>query len=103
MNWAMAMLTLGAFLIAPVAHARECSAPPVRDSEQAVCYATTYAVKNGLSHGPSFRKNVMKGRTAWSVRFVDTRRDARGAGWEVEVDPASGTVTRFVGYRGAER
>ena len=44
-------------------------------------------------------REVAKGRTTWSVRFVDTRRDTRGAGWEVEVDTASGTVTRFVGYR----
>jgi hypothetical protein len=32
--------------------------------------------------------------------LVDTRRDARGAGWEVELDPASGRVTRFTGYKG---
>ena len=99
MNWSLRLFLLGAFFITPLADARKCSAPPVRESEQAVCYATAYADKNRLSHGPSHSRKVAKGRTAWSVRFVDTRRDTRGAGWEVEVDTASGTVTRFVGYR----
>jgi hypothetical protein len=100
MNWPMRLVALSAFLIAPAAYARECSAPPVRNSEQAVCYAIAYADKNGLSHGKSYRKKVTKSRTAWTVRLVDTRRDTRGAGWEVDVDPASGTVTRFTGYKG---
>ena len=95
-------MALGAFLIAPVAYARDCSAPPVRNSEQAMCYAITYADKNGLSHGQSFRKKVTKGKAAWTIRLVDTRRDSRGAGWEVDVDAASGTVTRFTGYKGQE-
>ena len=103
MNWSMRMLALGTFLITPLAYARECSAPPVRNSEQAVCYATVYADKNGLSHGSSFRKKVTKGRSAWTVRFVDTRRDARGGGWEIDVDAASGTVTRFTSYKPRER
>jgi hypothetical protein len=103
MNWAMPILTSGAFLIAPVAHARECSAAPVRDSEHAACYATAYAEKNGLSHRPPLGKSVTKGRSAWTIRFVDTRRDARGGGWEVDVDAASGTVTRFLSYKERER
>src|SRR5712692_6057117 len=103
MNWSMRLLAMGAFFITPLAHARECSAPPVRNSEQAVCYATTYAEKNGLSHGPSLRKKVTKGRTAWTVRFVDTGRDARGGGWEVDVDAASGKATRFTSYKPRER
>jgi len=103
MNWSMRMLALGTFLITPLAHARECSAPPVRNSEQAVCYATVYADKNGLSHGSSFRKKVTKGRSAWTVRFVDTRRDARGGGWEIDVDAASANVTRFTSYKPRER
>jgi hypothetical protein len=103
MNWPMQLMALGALLIASVADARDCSAPPVRNSEQAMCYAMTYADKNGLSHGPSFRKKVTKGRAAWTIRLVDTRRDTRGAGWEVDVDPASGTVTRFTGYKRQER
>jgi len=99
MNGSLRLFLLGAFFITPLANARGCLAPPVRESEQAVCYATAYADKNGLSHGPSHSRKVAKGRTTWSVRFVDTRRDTRGAGWEVEVDTASGTVTRFLGYR----
>lgn len=99
----MRMLALGAFFIAPLTYARECSAPPVRNSEQAVCYAMAYAEKNGLSHGPSLRKKVAKGRTGWTIRLVDTRRDARGGGWEVDVDAASGSVTRFTSYKGRER
>jgi hypothetical protein len=75
----------------------------VRNSEQAACYATAYAQKNGLSDGPWFRKKVTKGRTAWTIRSVDTRRDARGAGWEVDVDPPSGTVIRFKSYKRPER
>jgi hypothetical protein len=101
MNWPMPMVVaLGAFLIAPATHARECATPPVSDSDQALCYAMKYAEKNGLAHGSTFRKNISKGRTAWTIRLVDTRRDARGAGWEVELDPASGRVTRFTGYKG---
>jgi hypothetical protein len=100
MNWQMPIVALGAFLIMPCAHARECPAAPVRDSEQALCYAMKYAEKNGLQHGTSFKRQVSKGNTAWTIRLVDTRRDARGAGWEVELDPASGRVTRFTGYKG---
>jgi hypothetical protein len=102
MNWSMRMLALGAFFSTPLAYA-ECSAPPVRNSKQALCYAAAYADKNGLAHGPSFRKKVTKGRTAWLVRFLDTRRDARGGGWEVEVDAASGNATRFASYKPRER
>jgi hypothetical protein len=103
MTWSMRLLAWGTFFITPVACAQECSAPPVRNAEQAVCYARAYADKNGLAHGSSFRKKVTRGRTAWLVRFVDTRRDARGRGWEIDVDRASGTVTRFASYKGRER
>ena len=96
----MKMLALGLLLITPLAHARECSAPPVRNSEQAMCYATAYADKNGISHGSSFSRKVSKGRSSWNVHFEDKRPDTRGAGWEVDVDPASGTVTRFKSYKG---
>jgi hypothetical protein len=91
-----------ALLIAAPAYARECSAPPVRTSDQALCYALAYANKNGLSNAPALKKSVTKGRTVWTVRAVDTRRETKGAGWEVEVDPASGTVTRFKGYKSPE-
>jgi hypothetical protein len=97
------LLALGALFITPPSHARDCSAPPVRDSEQAMCFAMVYADKNRLSYGPSFKKTVGKSRTAWTIRFADTRRDTKGAGWEVDVDVASGTVVRFTGYKGSER
>jgi hypothetical protein len=103
MNWPMRLCAFGAVLITPVTYARECSAPPVRNSEQAACYAMAYAERNRLSDGPSFRKKVTKGRTAWTIRLVDTRRDSRGAGWEVDVDPPSGSVIRFKGYKPLER
>jgi hypothetical protein len=95
------IIGLSALLILPPTYARDCAAPPVRDSEQAACYATAYAEKKGLPYGPSFRKKVAKGRTTWNVRYEDTRADTRGAGWEVDVDPATGTVTRFKSYKSA--
>ena len=87
-------------LITPLAYGRDCSAPPVRNSEQAVCYATAYGNKNGLPYGSSFRRKVAKGKATWNVRFEDTRAESSGAGWEAEVDIASGTVTRFKSYKG---
>ena len=84
----------------PIAYGKDCSAPPVRNSEQAICYATAYGDKNGLPHGSSFKRAVAKGKTNWNVRFEDTRADSRGAGWEAEVDVATGTVTRFKSYKG---
>ena len=97
------VLALGVALAAPLAHARECSAPPVRDSEQAMCFAIRYADKNHLSYGPAFKKTIGKGRNAWTIRFADTRKDTKGAGWEVDVDVTSGTVVRYTGYKGTER
>lgn len=102
MNCPKQVFALSALLFVPLplAYARDCSAPPVRNSEQAVCYATAYANKNGLAYGSSFRRKTAQGKTAWNVRFEDTRAESRGAGWEVEVDVASGTVTRFKSYKG---
>ncbi|MBV9189575.1 MAG: hypothetical protein JO292_07580 [Betaproteobacteria bacterium] len=91
---------LSALLMFPLAYGRDCSAPPVRNSDQAVCYATAYADKNGLAHGSSFKRKVAKGKTTWNVHFEDTRAETRGAGWEAEVDMATGTVTRFKSYKG---
>jgi hypothetical protein len=103
MNWPTQIFTLGAWFITSLASAGECSVPPVGTSEQALCYALAYAEKNGLPHGSPFRRSVVKGRTAWTVRFIDTRSDTRGAGWEVDVDSAAGTATRFVSYKKHER
>jgi len=92
-----------AFWVAPSAHAKECSAPPVTSSVQAVCYATGYAVKNRLSHGPSVKKRTSKKRNAWTVSFTETRPDAPSKGWQVDVDEATGTVTRFASYKKPDR
>lgn len=95
------LFALNALLTVPLAYGRDCSPPPVRSSDQAACYATVYANKNGLPYGSSFKRKVAKGKTAWNVHFEDTRADTRGMGWEVEVDVASGTVTRFKSYKGS--
>ena len=84
------------------AFGKECAAPPVVRSGQAVCYATLYAEKNGLQHAP-LNKKASKGRTAWTVSFTDNRANARNSGWQVDVDTASGTVTRFAAYKKPER
>jgi len=94
------LLVVGALLITPLAYGRDCSAPPVRNSEQAICYATVYGNKNGLPYGSAYKRAVAKGKSSWNVRFEDTRTDSRGAGWEAEVDVATGTVTRFKSYKG---
>ena len=94
------IFALSALLVMPLAHGRECSAPPVRNSEQAICYATAYGDKNGLPHGAAFTRKAAKGKSGWNVRFEDTRAASRGAGWEAEVDLATGTVTRFKSYKG---
>jgi hypothetical protein len=90
------MLAIGALLAVPLTSAAECAAPPVRNAEQAVCYALAYADKNGIQHARSMRKSVTRGAKVWTVRFTDTRKAERRGGWEVEVDSASGTIIRFM-------
>jgi hypothetical protein len=91
---------LGALLAAPLAHGKECAAPPVRNSQQAICYATAYAEKNRLPHGKGVSRKVSKGPKAWTVRHDTTKSDgAKGPGWEVEIDTASATPTRFKSYK----
>ena len=94
------IFALSTLLIMSPAYGRDCSAPPVRNSEQAICHATAYGDKNGLPHGSSFKRKVAKGKSTWNVRFEDARAESRGAGWEVEVDVATATVTRFKSYKG---
>ena len=94
------ILALTTLLLVPMAYGRDCSAPPVRNSEQAICYAAAYGNKNGLPYGSAFRRKVAKAKSTWNVRFEDTRAESRGAGWEAEVDIATGTVTRFKSYKG---
>ena len=93
------IFALSTLLIMSPVYARDCSAPPVRNSEQAICHATAYGDKNGLPHGSSFKRKAAKGKSTWNVRFEDARAESRGAGWEVEVDLGTGTVTRFKSYK----
>ena len=95
-------LTLVLMAATPFALAAECAAPPVQSSGQAVCYASAYAEKNNLPRGPEFRKRASKSRNVWRVSFVDSRQNAPSAGWQVDVDGASGTVTRFTAYKKPE-
>ena len=91
---------LAALLAAPLAHARECAAPPVNNSQQAMCYATSYAEKNKLPHQRGVTRKVSKGPKVWTVRHSVTKDDgSRAGGWEVEIDIASGTSTRFSSFK----
>jgi len=98
----LALLALGA-CVGTLSHSRDCAKAPVRDSQQALCYATAYAEKNGLPHARPLTPHVTKGKSLWTVRFADRRPGNRGAGWEVDVDPATGMVKRFLSYKERER
>jgi hypothetical protein len=98
----IAALAFGA-CFATFSDARECPKPPVRNSQQAVCHATAYAEKNGLRHLRPLANRVTRGPKVWTVRFADTRPNKRGGGWDVDVDFASGSVTRFRSYKVVER
>ena len=95
-------LALGA-CFATLTYARECPKPPVRDSQQAACYATAYAERHGLRTKLPLAKIVTKGSKFWTVRLADTRPNTRGGGWDVDVDLATGAVTRFKSYKEVER
>ncbi len=101
-NVKMAALAFGAAFVT-LSYARECSKPPVRDTQQAACYATAYAERHGLRHWRPLAKRVTQGPKVWTVRFADTRPDRRGGGWDVDVEVATGTVTRFKSYKEVER
>jgi hypothetical protein len=91
---------LAAFLGAPAAHAAECGPAPVKSSQQAICYANNYAEKNRLPHGRGVTRKVSKGPKVWSVRHETKKEDgSRAGGWEVEIDIASGTPTRFSSFK----
>ena len=93
-------LFLAALLVAPLAHARECPAPPVKNSQQAMCYATNYAEKNRLPHGKGVTRRVSKGAKVWTVHHDVTKEDgSRGGSWEVQIDIASGTPTHFTSFK----
>ena len=93
------LLVLATVVAFPV-HARECAAPPVKNSQQAMCIATTYAEKNRLPHGKGVSRKVSKSAKVWNVRHETKKEDgSRGPGWEVEIDIASGTPTRFTSFK----
>ena len=93
------MLYLAAFFLTPLVVAAECAKAPVRESAQAACYAVAYADRHGLSHGRALKRTVAKGQNRWTVRFLDNRQGAPERGWEVDIDPKSGNVIRFLSYR----
>jgi len=90
-------------LASSLAHAQECAAPPVDSSAQAICYATAYARKNDLPLAPSLHRRASRGKSTWTVSFTDSREKAPIAGWQVTVDTATGTVTRFKSFKKPER
>jgi hypothetical protein len=95
-----AIFIVGAFLAAPLAQARDCAPAPVRNSEQALCYAAAYAEKNALPYKGNVTRRVSKGAKAWTVRVSTKKPDgSRGPGWEMDVDIATATSTRFKSYR----
>jgi len=98
----LAALAFGA-CVATSSSARECPKAPVWNSQQAVCYASIYAKGHELRHERPLIPKVTRTTKAWTVRFVDARRDVHGGGWEVDVDVATGTVTRFRSYKVVER
>ncbi|MFN2646125.1 MAG: hypothetical protein ABR570_14140 [Burkholderiales bacterium] len=87
------------FFVTRALYAADCAPAPLRDSQHAICYAVTYAERNGLSHGRVFKRTVAKGAKVWTVRFLNTRRGAGERGWEVEIEPKSGNVVRFTSYK----
>ena len=93
-------LIFALMLGAPLAHAAECAAAPVKSSQQAICYANNYAEKNRLPHGRGVTRKVSKGPKVWGVRHETRKEDgSRGPGWEVEIDIASGTPVRFSSFK----
>ena len=98
----MKKLAFALMAVTPLAFA-ECPAPPVQSSAQALCYATAYAEKNNLPRGPEFNKRASKSKNVWRVSFADNRANAPSKGWQVDVDTASGTVTRFTAFKTPER
>ncbi len=97
----MKTLLLALLVAAPAAHAADCPEPPVKNSQQAVCYATAYAEKNKLPHkGAGVGRKVSKSAKAWTVAYTTKKEDgSRGPGWQVDIDIASGTPTRFSSFR----
>jgi hypothetical protein len=96
-------MALALSMASSLACAQECAAPPVESSAQAVCYATAYARKNDLPLARSLQRRAARGKSAWTVSFTDSREKAPSAGWQVNVDTATGTITRFKSFKKPER
>ena len=94
------MKLLFILLLAVPAHARECAAPPVKSSQQAICYATNYAEKNNLPHRKGVSRKVTKTGKAWTVHH-STRKDdgTPGPSWEVDIQVENAIATRFKSYK----
>ena len=93
-------LIFAVLMSAPQAHAAECPAPPVKNSQQAICYANNYAEKNRLPYRKGVTRKVSKGPKVWTVHHETKKQDgSRGPGWQVEIDIASGTPTRFTSFK----
>lgn len=93
------LVVFAALAAAPLVCAAQCAAPPIRSSDQALCYAVAYADKNGLSHRAPLARRVSHTKTVWTVRFVMPKSRPQSGGWEVDIDQKSGNVVRFLGYR----
>ena len=93
-------LILAAFTVPALAQQRDCAPAPVKNSQQAICYANNYAEKNRLPHGKGVTRKVSKNPKVWIVQHETKKEDGtRGPGWQVEIDIASGTPTRFTSFK----
>src|SRR5437764_14964971 len=99
MRWSKGILAIAACFFTPAIFAADCGKPPVRDSEQASCYAGAYAERHRLSHGGALKRSVPKGQKLWTVRFLNDQAGARLRGWAADIDAGTGKVTRLTSYR----
>src|SRR2546423_15506886 len=100
MRWSKGILASAACLFTPAIFAADCGKPPVRDSEQASCYAVAYAERHRLSHGGALKRSVAKGQKVWTERFLNDQAGARLRGREGDIGAGTGKRTRVTGYPG---
>lgn len=98
---ALASALIAAACVPPaLGQVRECAPAPVKNSQQAICYANNYAEKNRLPYRQGVTRKVSKGPKVWIVQHETKKADGtRGPGWQVEIDIASGTPTRFTSFK----
>src|SRR5438270_11737758 len=99
MRWSKGILAIAACFLTPAIFAADCGKPPVRDSEQASCYAVAYAERHRLSHGGALKRSVAKGQKVWTVRYLNEQAGASLSGWDLDIDGGTGKVTRVTRYR----